>query len=154
MRLRQQRTGETMMELDSRFWSKVDKNGDCWNWTANRSDSGKGYGSFWMNGRLNPAHRIAYEALVGPIPHGFFVCHSCDNRACVNPAHLFVATHRENMNDMMAKDRRATKVNKRIIETILRLSEQGLSSSQIAPIVGLHAGHVRKTRRRYEAQNG
>jgi hypothetical protein len=133
--------------LDERFWGKVKKTDDCWIWTANRSDSGIGYGQFWLDGKLNPAHRLVYAEMVGTIPKGMFVCHHCDNRACVNPAHLFIATHRENMNDMMAKGRRATKVTKCIIETIMRLSEHGLSSSQIAPIVGLHAGHVRKTRK-------
>lgn len=139
------------MNLGERFWSKVDKTDTCWNWTANRSDSGIGYGQFWLNGKLRPANRLAYEEFFGPIPESKLVCHQCDNRACVNPAHLFFGTHTENMKDMVSKDRRATKVKKPVVKKLLELSKAGLSSAQIAPILGIHPGHVRKIRRRYEA---
>jgi hypothetical protein len=69
-----------------RFWSKVDKSGDCWLWTAAID---KGYGSFTIRrGEKAKAHRYAYQELVGPIPVGLTLDHLCRNRACVNPAHL------------------------------------------------------------------
>jgi hypothetical protein len=69
-----------------RFWAKVDKTGDCWIWTGARSYH---YGIFGVCKGLNaPAHRYAYELLVGPIPKGLVLDHLCKNPPCVNPAHL------------------------------------------------------------------
>lgn len=87
------------------FWRKVDKGGSCWNWTG--GTNGK-YGCFGIVDRVVYAHRHSYELANGPIPGGLFVCHNCpdgDNPFCVNPAHLFLGTHQQNMDDMIAKGR-------------------------------------------------
>lgn len=93
--------------LDSRYWTKVDVKGpsDCWTWTANRNN--KGYGLFRPGGSAPKelAHRLSYMEANGPIPRGAFICHSCDNRACVNPAHLWAGSHTDNMRDMHKKGR-------------------------------------------------
>ena len=78
----------------ARFWAKVDRTDDCWNWTA--SGNGKGYGSFKVAGRVVKAHRFAYELLVGPVPEGLQIDHLCRNRACVNPEHLEPVTSKIN----------------------------------------------------------
>lgn len=67
----------------------------CWNWRSyiNR----KGYGTWRRDGRNTYVHRVAYELLIGPIPDGFEVHHKCCNRSCVNPAHLQLVTHDENI---------------------------------------------------------
>lgn len=79
-----------------RFWSKVDKSGDCWIWTA--AKFGNGYGMFSPDyrGKSWLAHRFAYEMKVGPIPEGLTIDHLCRKHACVNPAHLEPVTKREN----------------------------------------------------------
>lgn len=78
-----------------RFWNKVDKSGSCWEWTACiRPD---GYGVFGLNKVVVYAHRVAYELTRGPIPSGLEIDHLCRNRSCVNPDHLEVVNHKENM---------------------------------------------------------
>lgn len=72
---------------------------ECEEWQGPRSRAGYG-----RVGR-GYAHRVAYERLHGPIPAGMVVRHRCDNPPCVNPAHLELGTHADNMRDMAARGR-------------------------------------------------
>jgi hypothetical protein len=81
--------------VEDRFWSKVDAQGPCWEWTGARSSSG--YGQIWVKPAKVVAHRFAYEQLVGPIPVGLQLDHLCRNRACVNPDHLQPVTQQINI---------------------------------------------------------
>lgn len=90
-------------DVAARFWEKVDRTGDCWIWNSNTRPNG--YGLFWVPawGKTTGAHRFAYILTHGSIPHGRFICHTCDNPTCVRPSHLFAGTHADNMRDMKAK---------------------------------------------------
>jgi hypothetical protein len=81
----------------------VEPNSYCWLWLSTIHDSG--YGLLWRNGKHVRAHRVSYEHFVGPIPEGLHVCHRCDVPCCVNPDHLFLGTHCDNMRDMASKAR-------------------------------------------------
>lgn len=90
-----------------RFWRQVGskEEGCCWLWTGALSN---GYGSLGAGGRTNikhRAHRFSYEIHKGPITAGMLVCHSCDVRNCVNPAHLWLGTNADNIKDREAKGR-------------------------------------------------
>lgn len=83
--------------VEERFWSKVDKSGECWEWLGSRTPVG--YGQFHVQEPKRTqlkAHRVAYEYLVGPIPEGLVIDHKCHNRGCVNPAHLRPVTDKQN----------------------------------------------------------
>ena len=97
----------TQKQVD-RFWAKVSiqvEDFSCWVWQRNKS--GKGYGRVRVNGRDVLAHRMSYTLVFGEIPEGLWVLHHCDNPSCVNPNHLFLGTHLDNMRDMVSKDRHA-----------------------------------------------
>lgn len=81
----------------------------CWIWQGARDRYG--YGSVRINGRVCSAHRVAYELYVGPIPKGAIILHACDVRACVNPKHLSVGNHSENLVEAHERGRRAQRRN-------------------------------------------
>ena len=135
----------TALPMPDRFWSKVDdSNGPeaCWLWRASL-DSG-GYGTITFKRKLRKAHRMAWILTYGEIPEHLDVLHKCDVPACVNPAHLFLGTHLDNMRDCVAKGRHAinprygeanpmSKLTNDQVEEIRRYLGEGLiSQAEIA----------------------
>jgi hypothetical protein len=82
-----------------KFWGHVDKTKDCWVWTGTIT---RGYGKY----KGFQAHRVSWLIHHGKDPHGFYALHTCDNRACVNPDHLYLGTQSDNMKDMYSRRRR------------------------------------------------
>lgn len=96
-------------ENESAFWSKAEvKSNGCWEWNRYLNEDGYGYLSF--RGARTFANRAAWILTHGEIPSGKFVLHKCDNPPCINPKHLFLGTHQDNMDDMAKKGRRYHKV--------------------------------------------
>ena len=91
-------------DLSARFFAKTARSpSGCLEWIGARQ--GNGYGHMNIGGRTVLAHRIAFELAGRVIPDGLVVCHSCDNRSCVDVAHLFIGTVKDNAQDMMRKGR-------------------------------------------------
>lgn len=110
------------MSLEDRFRAKfvAGDPADCWEWLAGRNQFG--YGTF----RAKPdqlAHRFAWRLERGPIPDGMSVCHRCDNPGCVNPGHLFLGTHADNMADKANKGRAVSNSMPRDTHPMTRFSE-------------------------------
>jgi len=141
--------------LAERFWAKVDKNGPiirpelgpCWTWTGaiSASDNG-GYGRIGTGNKTEiKAHRLSWILAGFEIPEGACVLHKCDNRACVNPDHLYLGTKQTNTQDMYDRGRRVQngenngnhKLTEQQILEITRLLNSGFRGADIAMIYGV-----------------
>lgn len=120
-----------------------DENG-CWIWQKRLTEDG--YGQISVGGQKYFSHRIAYQEWVGEIPDGKEVCHTCDVRNCCNPKHLFVGTHKENIQDMHKKGRAASvagvdnpraTINESVVLNIFFLLSIGLSVGEISKKMGV-----------------
>jgi hypothetical protein len=124
-----------------RFLSFVEVRGDCWLWDGAKTSSG--YGHHCWQGKHVRAHRVAYELFNGPISGGLHVLHACDVRNCVNPAHLRLGTHLENMREMVAKGRHVAPrgVNapsaKLTVDQVQEIRATREPAHQVAPIYGV-----------------
>ena len=124
---------------------------DCWLWEGCKW--GKDYGSGWINGHKDGAHRVAYQLFVGEIPDGLEVMHSCNTPMCVNPKHLSLGTHAQNM-AQTAKRRKSmspargtrhglAKLTDEKAEQARQLSRQGLSFKRIGVMLGVSGTSIR-----------
>jgi len=88
-----------------RFYKRVNKTPTCWLWIGGKRSR---YGLFTIEGdREQSAHRFSWEYFNNKkVPKGMCVLHRCDKGLCVNPKHLFIGTHLDNMRDMVRKGRK------------------------------------------------
>jgi len=152
---------EKYKTTESDFWSSIDKSpgygpqGECWEWQGVITASGYGSTSLGRDqntpGKKGPrqAHRVSYSLLVGEIPEDLLILHSCDNRKCVNPAHLRVGTQKDNMQDALGRGRfpigevspSAILTNDQVKEIKLLLLLE-YSQSYLAEIFGVESGTI------------
>ena len=90
-------------KLDQLFRASRSSPEECWPWAGLQAEVRPGFKYGRYGGRY--AHRLSWERHCGPIPSGMVVCHRCDNPPCVNPAHLFLGTQRDNIHDSVQKGR-------------------------------------------------
>jgi hypothetical protein len=135
--------------LDERLELHVHRTSTCWIWIGNRSH--QGYGTTTIDQSPRMAHRLWWSKVNGPIPKGMFVCHKCDNPSCVNPAHLFLGTPKDNSQDMVRKGRVNRPIGDRHpqaklrncdVREIRRLSLTGLTHTDLGKRYGVCASSI------------
>jgi len=144
------------------FWEKVRKTDRCWDWTG--ATQPNGYGVAGHAGKTCRAHRIAFELTCGKIPTGMVICHSCDNRLCVNPSHLFIGTQKENLQDAVRKGRTArgekngrSKLTNIGVKLLIAMVNAGIGKCQTAKMLGVDRKtvfNIISKRSRTEVTNG
>ena len=119
--------------MKKRFLSKIKKTNNCWLWIGSKSH---GYGYFYLNYKKIRAHRLSWEIHRGKIPNILCVLHTCDNRLCVNPKHLWLGTKSDNNKDRTSKGRSAfggengrSKLTEKQIKIIRRIYKKGRTST-------------------------
>lgn len=130
--------------------------GVCWEWTGylfNKGEIGREYGGVFLDGKRRLVHRLAWEAVNGPIPKSTEVCHKCDNPKCWRPDHLFLGSHKDNMDDRDTKGRNnpnfaigfrlpQTKLSEDDILEIRELHSSGIKQCDLAKKFGVSPGYI------------
>lgn len=126
---------------ERRFWMKVEKGDGCWTWKG-AVTSKHGYGCVQWYGRVLGAHKVAWMLTNGD-PGELCVLHRCDNRVCVNPAHLFTGTKADNSADKSSKLRDPSAALKpEQVREVRRLLAEGKMQKEIAGIIGVSNGVI------------
>ena len=139
-----------MVKVEDRLWSRVVvADSGCWEFQGGRYKSG--YGKIMVDGKESTAHRVSWILSNGNIPRGFQVLHDCDNRICINPAHLFLGTHADNMRDKINKGRQFRKLSDEQVRDIRsryqsRYKKSGRTwksnADELADEFEIHRGYV------------
>lgn len=128
-----------------RLYSCPDPTTGCILWTGPKHPCGYGYITA-TDAKPTVAHRAAWINARGPIAKGLFVCHKCDNPPCINPDHLFLGTHADNMRDMAAKGRASRPSAKLTAEAVREIRESTQTSISLAQKFGVRPSAIRKAK--------
>ncbi len=128
--------------VEDRFLSKVKQvDSGCHEWTSTLNPLG--YGKFYYKKCQTPAHRAAHDLFVGEIPKGRWVLHKCDNRKCVNPAHLYLGDALQNAKDRTERRRWGVRFSKDIVDDIRRrYALGGITQQALADQYGMSQNQV------------
>lgn len=128
----------------SKLLSRIKYENDCWLWTGSVNDDG--YGNIWIGKSCKKTHRVSYILFKGDIPDKMCVCHKCDKRSCINPEHLWIGTHKDNMNDMVnkgrtlyAEQRKNNKIPRALYLEIVNKYLSGQRQTQLAKEYNCHS---------------
>jgi hypothetical protein len=117
--------------LIDRFEKRFVKTDGCWEWIGYINKKGYGSFSFWGNRTTYFAHRLSYVFYRGEIPIGMMICHSCNNRRCVNPEHLYAGTALQNSRDAVLLGNQAKKLNPEKVLEIRKMRSDGVKLKDI-----------------------
>lgn len=130
---------------------QLDNKSGCWNWIASKNKNGYGY--FGFKGKVQKSHRVSYQIYIGEIPLNFKILHRCDNTSCVSPFHLFVGTQKDNVDDMILKNRQYDKsgingTNRKLSEAQIRYIRiyKNITTTEIGKLFNISVGYVSKIR--------
>lgn len=136
------------MTLAERFWPKVDRRGadECWPWTAATL---RGYGAISWDGQMVKAPRVSMLLAGKELPVGMEACHTCDNKLCVNPRHLYAGTRQQNIRDGIARARYprgtrhyACRLSDLDIQIIRGCRADGVPNGWLADWFGVSPSHI------------
>lgn len=143
----------------SAFWKRVDRQGvdACWPWIGAQTKGAKNptpYGQLGWRGKVERAHRVAFELVKGEIQPDAMVLHTCDNTLCCNPKHLYIGDHAQNMRDMVERQRRKgigigaangrAKLNQKQANEIRNVYAAGIVQQDIADAYGVSQNAISK----------
>ncbi len=149
-------TAHRYESLEDRFWQQFTKKGEnkekgCWEWTGTIVSNG--YPRLKKDGKGVAAHRLSYEIHNGPIPEGVVICHTCDVKHCVNPAHLFLGTQKDNMQDMASKGRhRSQKIHPDQYQIIEDAVAMGETKASVARRYGVKGSTITTLLKKFRIQ--
>lgn len=127
---------EQIIRLRKYFEKHVVRKDGCWDWEGTFLS---GRGRLYLYRKAIQAHRASWMIHYGPIPENMYVCHSCDNERCSNPAHLYLGTPSKNTIDMVLKGRKKhMKLNVSDVLEIKKLLSQGMQGKIIAEKYNVH----------------